>query len=191
MLTNYARWYSFTPPQWPTLSPPLTAPTRPGLRPHSLICRLVFLPLRRNRPIHRLLAGTAPTFLLPPLFPVGTHPRLPFWALTQIPVHGYDTESGLRSRSGRPQTGTRHPWTIACCAVADALDMSPHFRGTNMSPTAPQPPRAAPPHPSPFAPRFPPQTPLSRRVVPPTIHRISAFQTGLGPFNKVFTVHVL
>ena len=24
MLTNYARWYSFTPPQWPTLSPPLT-----------------------------------------------------------------------------------------------------------------------------------------------------------------------
>ena len=25
MLTNYARWYSFTPPQWPTLSPPLTA----------------------------------------------------------------------------------------------------------------------------------------------------------------------
>ena len=23
MLTNYA-WYSFTPPQWPTLSPPLT-----------------------------------------------------------------------------------------------------------------------------------------------------------------------
>ena len=26
MLTNYARWYSFTPPQWPTLSPPLTPP---------------------------------------------------------------------------------------------------------------------------------------------------------------------
>ena len=25
MLTNYARWYSFTPPQWPTLSPPLTS----------------------------------------------------------------------------------------------------------------------------------------------------------------------
>ena len=27
MLTNYARWYSFTPPQWPTLSPPLTPAT--------------------------------------------------------------------------------------------------------------------------------------------------------------------
>ena len=28
MLTNYARWYSFTPSQWPTLSPPLTLPVR-------------------------------------------------------------------------------------------------------------------------------------------------------------------
>ena len=32
MLTNYARWYSFTPPQWPTLSPPLTSKER---RKHS------------------------------------------------------------------------------------------------------------------------------------------------------------
>ena len=52
--------------------------------------------------------------------PVQVHngSRLAFLPLTQIPVQGYDTKSGLRSRSGRPQMGTRRPRIIACCDVA-------------------------------------------------------------------------
>ena len=96
----------------------LTSYGKPGLWPHSPICRLVPLQLRRNQPIRKLLGETAPTSLFPPLVQVQNGPRLVFLQLTQIPVHGYDTTSGLRSRSGRPQTGTRRPRIIACCDVA-------------------------------------------------------------------------
>ena len=51
-------------------------------------------PIFRNRPIHKLLAKTAPTSLFSCHFQVQNSPRLVFRELTQIPVHGYDTTSG-------------------------------------------------------------------------------------------------
>ena len=51
-------------------------------------------PIFRNRPIHKLLAKTAPTSLFSCHFQVQNRPRLVFLALTPIPVHGYDTTSG-------------------------------------------------------------------------------------------------
>ena len=51
-------------------------------------------PIFRNRPIHKLLAKTAPTSLFSCHFQVQNSPRLVFLALTPIPVHGYDTKSG-------------------------------------------------------------------------------------------------
>ena len=59
--------------------------------------QLPFLQLRpifRNRPIHKLLAKTAPTSLFSCHFQVQNSPRLVFRELTPIPVHGYDTTSG-------------------------------------------------------------------------------------------------
>ena len=79
-------------------TPPIPASTSN----YSLRCspnpRLPFLQLRpifRNRPIHKLLAKTAPTSLFSCHFQVQNSPRLVFPALTPIPVHGYDTTSGL------------------------------------------------------------------------------------------------
>ena len=43
MLTNYARWYSFTPPQWPTLSPPLTINENSSAKKHFLHKALIRL----------------------------------------------------------------------------------------------------------------------------------------------------
>ena len=51
-------------------------------------------PIFRNRPIHKLLAKTAPTSLFSCHFQVQNSPRLVFRELTPIPVHGYDTTSG-------------------------------------------------------------------------------------------------
>ena len=50
-------------------------------------------PIFRNRPIHKLLAKTAPTSLFSCHFQVQNSPRLVFRELTPIPVHGYDTTS--------------------------------------------------------------------------------------------------
>ena len=91
--------------------------------------RLPFLQLRpifRNQPIHKLLAKTAPTSLFSCHFQVQNSPRLVFWELTQIPVHGYDTTSG--PFPPMPQKGGR---------------ARPPIYGMVSRPTTPQTPRQA------------------------------------------------
>ena len=78
-------------------------PRNPASTPNcSLRCsrnpRLPFFQLRpifRNQPIQKLLATTTPTSLFSCHFQVQNSLRLVFLQLSPIPVHGYDTTSGL------------------------------------------------------------------------------------------------
>ena len=89
-------------------------PTIPTSTSHcSLRCsrnaRLNFVNLRIqpvNQPLPRIASNNGPSLPLFQLFQVQNSPRLPFWELTLILVHGYDTTSGL-SQSGVLVRGAR------------------------------------------------------------------------------------
>ena len=72
--------------------------------PTSLLGTLTPHPV--NRPLPQSARNNGPDFPFSHLFQVQNSPRLPFWELTLIPVHGYDTTSGL-SQSGVPVRGAR------------------------------------------------------------------------------------
>ncbi len=72
--------------------------------PTSLLGTLTPHPV--NRPLPQSARNNAPDFPFSHPFQVQNSPRLPFWELTPIPVHGCDTTSGL-SQSGVPVRGAR------------------------------------------------------------------------------------
>ena len=65
-----------------------------------------FHPNRVNPPLPQSARNNGSGFPLFRLFQVQISPRLPFWELTPIPVHGYDISSG-HWQSGVPVRGAR------------------------------------------------------------------------------------
>ncbi len=87
-----------------------------------------------NQPLPQSARNNGPDFPFPHLFQVQNSPRLPFWELTLILVHGYDVTSG-HSQSRVPVRGARPraPLTdhdISPPNSSDSMeDGRPHRRG--------------------------------------------------------------
>ena len=92
-----------------------------------------FHPNRVNRSLPQSARNNGADFPFSHLFQVQNSPRLPFWELTLILVHGYDTTSGL-SQSGVPVRGARGraPLTdhdISPSNSSDSMEDRPPCRG--------------------------------------------------------------